>query len=93
MKEGISGHKTGLPKKLLELFAPRPPLQFKPPMKHKKPAVPYQGMAHLVNEFAEPEEAEYEPPIKEGCPPSPRKMRNPELVFQARVEQETKAEK
>lgn len=32
LKEGISGHRTGLPKKLLELFEPRDELEYKPPL-------------------------------------------------------------
>lgn len=37
LKEGISGHRTGLPKKLLELFEPRDALEYKPPLT-KRPA-------------------------------------------------------
>ncbi len=39
LKEGISGHRTGLPKKLLELFEPRDALEFKPPVRKRPPKV------------------------------------------------------
>ena len=39
LKEGISGHRTGLPKKLLEFFEPRDALDFKPPPRKRPPKV------------------------------------------------------
>ncbi len=39
LKEGISGHRTGLPKKLLEFFEPRDALEFKPPPRKRPPKV------------------------------------------------------
>jgi U1 small nuclear ribonucleoprotein of 70kDa MW N terminal len=93
MKEGISGHKTGLPKKLLELFAPRPQPEYKPAIRKRKAALPYTGIAQFVDQFASPGEAEYEPPPPADRPPSPRLFRNPEMAAQARVDKELKAEK
>ena len=43
LKEGISGHRTGLPKKLLELFEPRDELEYKPPLT-KRPAKARSGV-------------------------------------------------
>ena len=93
LKEGISGHKTGLPKKLLELFEPLPPLARLPDIPKRPPKVPYSGIAQLVDLFAAPGDEEYEPPPEVPRPPSPRRFRNPELASQARVDYESKAEK
>ena len=93
LKDGISGHRTGLPKKLLELFAPLEPLGGSTPMKHRKPALPYTGMGQYLATFAQPGDEEYEPEQKPERPDSPRRFRNPELKHQARVEQESKLEK
>jgi U1 small nuclear ribonucleoprotein 70kDa len=93
LKEGISGHRTGLPKRLLELFAPLDPLKVLTPIKKRPPKLPYQGMAWCVEHFAEPGDPEYEPPRAEDLPPDPRRFRNPELDTQARVDKESKAEK
>ena len=93
LKEGISGHKTGLPKKLLELFEPLPALAKAEPIRKRKPKLGFLGIAQYVSNFAEPGEPEYEPPMPEDCPPSPRLFANPELRAQARVEKESKAEK
>jgi U1 small nuclear ribonucleoprotein len=86
LKEGISGHRTGLPKKLLDMFAAlEPPVQLTP-LKKPKLKLPYLGIAQYVGEFAEPTDAEYEPPVAKGAPSSPRLFANPELSTQARVE-------
>ncbi len=45
LKEGISGHRTGLPKKLLEFFEPRDALEFKPPPRKRPPKVRAHGPA------------------------------------------------
>lgn len=93
MQESVSGHRTGLPDRLLKLFAPRAPL---PPHKalQKKPhKLPYLGIGQYVSQFAEPGSEEYEPPAPETRPPEPRIMRNPELPTQARVDIESKVEK
>lgn len=93
LKEGISGHRTGLPKKLLELFSPLEPLGGSTPMKHRKPALAYTGMGQYLTGFSQPGDEEYEPEQKPDRPDSPRRFRNPELKHQARVEQESKLEK
>eukprot|EP00878_Enallax_costatus_P001445 GHUV01001596.1.p1 GENE.GHUV01001596.1~~GHUV01001596.1.p1 ORF type:complete len:332 (+),score=85.99 GHUV01001596.1:274-1269(+) len=96
MKESVkTGHPTGLPEKLLRLFAPGPPLRFsksncKP---KKKPALPIIGIASLVGEFASPGDAEYEPPSAAQTFPDPRETRNKEYVYQVRLDEETKPEK
>ena len=78
LKEGISGHRTGLPKKLLDLFAPLdPPAQLTPLKQARRK--PYTGVAQYVGEFAEPKDPEYEPAVPEQCPASPRLYANPEL--------------
>lgn len=93
LKEGISGHRTGLPKKLLELFAANDPLNVLTPIRKKGAKLPYNGMAGLVGLFAQPGDEEYEPPPEVDPPPSPRRFRNPELKSQARCDYESKAEK
>ena len=93
LKEGISGHKTGLPKKLLELFNARPPLERKSDLKKPKPKVPHIGLAKYVMEFVEPDDPEYEPGPPKTRPSSPRRYRNPEMRAQARLDDESKLEK
>lgn len=93
LKESISTHKTGLPDKLLKLFAPRPPLQYIPPQRKKPPALIYTGVAQYVEAFATPGDEEYEPPAPTTRPADPRIMRNPELATQSRIDLETKPEK
>lgn len=93
LKEGISGHKTGLPKKLLELFEPLPPLARLTDIPKRPPKLPYSGIGQHVDLFASPGDEEYEPPPEVPRPPSPRRFRNPELAAQARVDYESKAEK
>lgn len=93
MQESVSGHRTGLPERLLRLFAPRKPLPpHKAPAK-KPPKLPYTGVAAYVAQFAEAGDPEYEPPPPETRPPEPRVFANPELPSQARVDIETKLEK
>lgn len=78
--------KGTLPKKLQLFFAPRLPLQYLPPMKKKKPALPYTGVAQYLSHF--------EDKIKEDqTSPSEKKFRNPEYAFQCRIDGETKMEK
>lgn len=93
LKEGITGHRTGLPKKLLELFAPLEPLGGLTPLKKRKPALAYGGISAYLDNFSLPGDDEYEPEPKDTMPDSPRRFRNPELRVQARVEDESKAEK
>jgi hypothetical protein len=93
LKESVSGHRTGLPKKLLDLFAPRDDLGSAPPVQKRKPALPYNGLAQYVSQFAEQGDPEYEPPPPEDRPPSPRLYRNRELDSQARINTESKLEK
>ena len=98
LKEGISGHRTGLPKKLLELFAPLPLPGVLAELKKRPPKVPYSGIGQYVAGFADKGEPEYEPepevpPPAVARPPSPRIFKNPELPTQARLDYETRAEK
>ncbi|CAN0861928.1 U1 small nuclear ribonucleoprotein 70 kDa [Linum grandiflorum] len=67
-------HPTGLTANLLKLFEPRPPLEFKPPPEKRK-CPPYFGMAQFVNNFAEPGDPEYAPPVQEAETPSQRRAR------------------
>ncbi|CAN1814168.1 U1 small nuclear ribonucleoprotein 70 kDa [Linum perenne] len=67
-------HPTGLTANLLKLFEPRPPLEFKPPPEKRK-CPPYLGMAQFVNNFAEPGDPEYAPPIQEAETPTQRRAR------------------
>eukprot|EP00887_Chlorella_sp_A99_P002503 scaffold6.g2503.t1 len=93
LQESISSHKTGLPDRLLRLFAARPA---PPHVEHKRkrpPPVPLSGVAAYLDKFAGPEDEEYEPPVPETWPPEPRLFRNPELAAQARVDWESKPEK
>lgn len=93
LKEGISGHRTGLPKKLLELFAPLPLPGVLPELRKRPPKVPYTGIGQYVAGFAEKGDPEYEPEPEVPKPPSPRLFKNPELAVQARFDYETRAEK
>lgn len=93
LKESISTHRTGLPDKLLKLFAARPPLERLPPLKKRPPKLPYTGVSQYLEHFAAPGDAEYEPEPPATRPPEPRIMCNPELASQARVDIETKPEK
>jgi hypothetical protein len=54
MRDSLSGHKTGLPKKLLELFNPLPPVETVPPVHRRKPKLPYSGVGQYVDLFAAP---------------------------------------
>ena len=93
LQESISAHKTGLPDRILRLFAPRPPLPHSEGKRKRPPPVPLSGIAQYVDRFAKPGDPEYEPPPPETRPPEPRIFRNPELGTQARVDIETKLEK
>eukprot|EP01025_Chloroclados_australasicus_P011412 TRINITY_DN1493_c0_g2_i1.p1 TRINITY_DN1493_c0_g2~~TRINITY_DN1493_c0_g2_i1.p1 ORF type:complete len:478 (-),score=54.16 TRINITY_DN1493_c0_g2_i1:560-1876(-) len=93
MKESVSIHKTGLPRKLLEMFQARPEIQYSKPPTKKPPKLPYSGLADYVKAFAEPGDKEYEPEPPEGVPPSPRQFRNRELAVQCRLESETFTER
>lgn len=95
MKESVkTGHPTGLPDKLLRLFAPNEPMRYirencKP---KKQPAVPWSGIGQYVSQFAAPGDAEYEPKGA-GDFPEERLVNNREYTLQARLEEETKREK
>ena len=89
----MSGHRTGLPERLLRLFAPRAPLAPHRAPPKKPPKLAYIGVAHYVAHFAEPGHPEHEPPAPATRPPDPRIFRNPELPTQARVDIESKVEK
>lgn len=93
LKESISTHRTGLPDKLLKLFAARAPPDYLPPPRKKPPKQPYTGVAQYLEHFAAPGEPEFEPPPPETRPAEPRIARNPELPTQARIDIETKPEK
>lgn len=54
MRDSLSGHKTGLPKKLLDLFNPLPPVETKLPVHRRKPKLPYSGVGQYVDLFAAP---------------------------------------
>lgn len=94
MKESVkTGHPTGLPDKLLRLFAPNEPMRYiKENCKPKKPpAVPWSGIGAYVSQFASPGDAEYEPKVAEF--PEPRLYNNKEYDVQVRLDEETKLEK
>ena len=93
LKEGISGHRTGLPKKLLDLFAPLEPPEQLTPVKKPKIKLPYTGLAQHISEFAEPGDPEYEPQQAAENLPSTRLYANPELPAQSRLETETRLER
>lgn len=64
------------------------------PPNHRKPVPSYSGIAQYVEKFAEPGDPEYEPaPAQPMPPPEERKFRNPEMIFQARIEKPLKLEK
>jgi hypothetical protein len=92
LKESVqSGHRTGLPRSILDMFAPRPMPGLGTDLKRIKPKQPLVGVSQVVEKFAEPGDLEYEPKIDR--PPEPRLCRNRELPFQSRIDSETKAEK
>ncbi len=95
LKESVNSvnSKTGLPPKLLELFEARPPLPTGVQHKKIRPKAPYTGIADMVQHFAGPGDAEYEPQPPANRPPEPRLVMNPELPLQARIDTETKKEK
>jgi U1 small nuclear ribonucleoprotein len=94
LKESVkTGHPTGLPERLLRLFAPNQPLPAAVQKPHKRPALPYTGVAQYLENFAEPGTEEYEPPRPAGAPSSPRLYRNREFCVQVRLDKETKEEK
>jgi U1 small nuclear ribonucleoprotein len=96
MKESVkTGHPTGLPDKLLRLFAPNEPMRYvKENCKEKKPpAVPWQGIGQYVKEFAVPGDPEYEPKGAGADFPEPRLYNNKEYDLQVRLDEETKREK
>lgn len=60
----------------------------------RPPKAPYTGIAQYVELFAAPGDAEYEPVSAEPMlPPDERRFRNPEMMYQARVEKPLKLEK
>ena len=100
LKEGISGHRTGLPKKLLEALRNRCPCPgVLPELKKRPPKVPYSGIGQYVAGFADKGEPEYEPepevlPPAVARPPSPPDLQEPRAAHaQARLDYETRAEK
>ena len=82
-------HRTGLPKKLLDLFAPPEPPVKLTDLKKPKIRMPYTGIAQYVPQFADQGDPEYEPVPSGTAPASPRLFANPELQIQARVEDES----
>ncbi|KAG8384015.1 hypothetical protein BUALT_Bualt04G0074200 [Buddleja alternifolia] len=78
-------HPTGLTANLLKLFEPRPPLEYKPPPEKRK-CPSYTGMAQFVNNFAEPGDPEYAPPVQKGETPTERRAR----IHQIRLEEGAK---
>eukprot|EP00899_Mesostigma_viride_P005864 jgi/Mesvir1/15279/Mv06497-RA.1 len=67
-------HKTGLTPSLLQLFAPRPPLEYIPPTRKRKLG-PYSGIAQYTGEFCQYGDPEYCPPVTRGETPAERKAR------------------
>lgn len=90
-KEFILNHKAGLPPHLLNMFAPRPPLEYAQPMPSKLHKQKMKGIAEYVEHFASPGDPEFEPPVAEM--PEARIFRNFELKTQARVEVESLPER
>ena len=82
-----AGHRTGLPPKLLDYFAPReaPP---KVDQKKKSKRVPFAGLAAFVEKFAGPQDPEEVKPNDKN-----RLFKNPELQLQCRLTTETLTEK
>ncbi|XP_042024174.1 U1 small nuclear ribonucleoprotein 70 kDa-like [Salvia splendens] len=78
-------HPTGLTANLLKLFEPRPPLEYKPPPEKRK-CPPYSGIAQFVNNFAEPGDPQYAPPVQKGETPTERRAR----IHQLRLEEGAK---
>jgi len=82
-------HPTGLTSNLLKLFEPRSPLEYKPPPeKRKLPS--YTGMAQFVQNFAEPGDTEYAPPVPHVETPTQRRARIHRLRLEKGAEQAAK---
>jgi hypothetical protein len=97
MKESVkTGHPTGLPDKLLRLFAAGQPVRHIPEncKPRKPPAVPWSGIGAYVGGFAKPGDPEYEPQGPAATDfGEPRLFNNKEYAQQVRLDQETKLEK
>lgn len=93
LREGITAHRTGLPKALLDMFKPRPEPEHKGPLKPRAYKIHFTPISQYVALFAEPGDAEYEPPRPDTVPEGERALRNPEYQHQARLDVETQQEK
>jgi len=93
LRDGITAHRTGLPKPLLDMFKPRPEPKHAAPTSHKAYKLPFTAVSQYVDLFAAPGDAEYEPPPPEGAPEGERALRNLEYKHQARLYCETLQEK
>ena len=63
-----------LPPSILALFAPRVPIEFKPPVEKRK-QLNYTAIAHLVGEFEDPSET-----------PAPTKVQSVEEIKQRKLD-------
>jgi U1 small nuclear ribonucleoprotein len=96
MKESVkTGHPTGLPEKLLRLFAPGQPLRHIPEncKPRKPPAVGWTGVGQYLEQFAKPGDDEYEPEGGSATFTEARLFHNKEYGLQVRLDTETKREK
>jgi U1 small nuclear ribonucleoprotein of 70kDa MW N terminal len=79
--------RSGLPKTVLELFDPREDLEYKPPIEHKKPALPLLGLGGYVGHFPGPDDPDYQPARNEVAQREERKFRSKECHLQVAVEE------
>ena len=72
----------GLTPELMQLFAPRPPLDHLPPPRRPKPKLPLSGVAEYIKEFAAPDDPAYSPP---PAPKAPNRSERKVLARQAKA--------
>lgn len=78
--------KSGLPQKVLELFDPRDDLEFKRPIRKKRPpALPFIGLGPFVEFFPKPGDPEYQPEQPALATSEERKFRSKEYSAQVSI--------
>lgn len=93
LKDAVTSHRTGLTPHLLRFFEPRAPLPYLPPPSRKKPLLPYSGVGQYLDQFANPDDPDYQPTPPPTRPDNPRIFANRELEVQCRLDVPTRIEK
>jgi U1 small nuclear ribonucleoprotein 70kDa len=77
-----------LPPNLLALFAPRPPIEFLPPIESKRPPQPLSGIAEFVDRFEPPGTSAIEP----SNPPESKEARKLRIAAEKKAIQDAHIE-